>query len=104
MSWSPAGVLALAALEAAGATANWTRGVVTVRCRSDCQSRYARRLDRRTGAPTGGRQEIPAAPASWCAAIGKIHKTGEMISGRIRATGVAGPPFETIKGTQDGPP
>jgi hypothetical protein len=36
--------------------------------------------------------------------MGKIHRIGEMISGRIRATGVAGSPFETIKGTQDGPP
>ena len=56
MSWSPQGVLALAALEARGGTVNSTLGVGTVSSRSiGYRNRFARPLDRGTGAPTGGR-------------------------------------------------
>ena len=56
MSWSPQGVLALAALEAARATVNSTIGVGTVRSRNiGYRNRLARLLDRETGAPTGER-------------------------------------------------
>ena len=62
MSWSPQGVLALAALEAArrnGELDGWRRG--SVRFRSErCQNRLGRPLDRGTGAPTGERQEFLA--------------------------------------------
>ena len=56
MSWSPQGVLALAALEAAQRTVNSTIGVGTVRSRNiGYRNRLARLLDRETGAPTGER-------------------------------------------------
>ena len=56
MSWSPQGVLALAALEAARATVNSTLGDGTVRSRSiGYRNRFARLLDHGTGAPTGER-------------------------------------------------
>ena len=55
MSWSPQGVLALAALELRGGTVNSTLGVGTVPFRSvRYRNRFARPLDRGTGAPTGG--------------------------------------------------
>ena len=65
MSWTPQGVLALAALEAArrngeldGHPRDRQRsvGVGMVCCQSErCQNRFGRPPDRETGAPTGGR-------------------------------------------------
>ena len=56
MSWSPQGVLALAAWKPRDATVNSTIGVGIGCCRSECcQNRFARPLDRGTGAPTGER-------------------------------------------------
>ena len=75
MSWSPQGVLALAAWKPRGGTVNSTLGVGTVPFRSvRYRNRFARPLDRGTGGPRTGAQGILSGGITPDPALGPAHR------------------------------